>query len=103
LLKYLATLACCALLLSVSSISYAKPKTTIEYGYTLDKYPKVRITNDTSVNLLCYVAIDGYKQKFKLTPQAKSKWYKATDKRFTFDNFSIWCDFANNQPMPDHS
>ncbi len=77
----------------------AEPKTTIEYGYSVEKLPRIRVINETNDSLYCYIAIDGYKRKFIIHAHAKSKWYKATDQRFNFSHFSTWCDYASRYPQ----
>jgi hypothetical protein len=77
---------------------YPKPKYQIEYGFTAEKFAKTRIINETNSVLICYIAIDGYKRFFKLNPYQSSDWFKATDLRFTYRNFSHWCDFSTNHP-----
>jgi len=73
----------------------ATPKITIKHKRSADNFAQVQIINETTKKLLCYVAIDGHKIKFKLNERQKSKWYKATDSRFNHQNFSTWCDYFN--------
>ena len=77
---------------------HAKPKTKTTYGFNLDEFAQVKIKNNTTESLACYVAIDGYKIKFRLPALRQSKWYTATSKRFTYRNFSTWCDFLSLYP-----
>lgn len=86
------------LIILITNIVYAKPKTKTIYGRTLDGFAQVKIKNNTSDALACYVAIDGYKIKFRLTALRESKWYKATDKRLGYRNFSTWCDYLTLHP-----
>lgn len=74
------------------------PQIQIEHGVTLDGFAQIKITNSTTKDLACYVAIDGYKIKFVLHRRAQSKWYKTTDKRFSYDSFSTWCDYIDFYP-----
>jgi len=76
------------------------PKTRLEYGYTPEKFPKVRVINEASITLLCSISIDGYKLKFKLNPSERSQWYKATDKQFVFVDFSVWCEPTDSNAIP---
>ena len=76
----------------------AKPKTKTIYGRSLDGFARVKIKNNTTENLACYVAINGFKVKFRLPALRESKWYTATDKRFAYRNFSTWCDFLALHP-----
>jgi hypothetical protein len=76
----------------------AKPKTKTIYGRSLDGFARVKIKNNTTESLACYVAINGFKVKFRLLALRESKWYTATDTRFTYKNFSTWCDFLTLHP-----
>ncbi len=87
------------ILLSLSIFTaHAKPRITVEHGKTLDGFARIKITNETVEKLACYVAIDGYKIKFKLQARQPSGWYKATDKSFHHANFSVWCDYLDKHP-----
>ena len=77
----------------------AMPKIKIVHDRNTQDYARVRVTNETREELLCYVAIDGYKIKFRLPPLNSSKWYKATDTRFNASHFSIWCDYMDLYPQ----
>lgn len=72
----------------------AKPTISTMHGKNLAGFARIKVINETTKNLRCYVAIDGKKIKFRLTPRASSKWYAATDKRFNYTHFKTWCDFA---------
>lgn len=74
------------------------PKITQEFDVTPRKLTRLRLINETDEKLLCYIAIDGYKRYFKINPYAKSRWYKATSKRFDYMDFSTWCGFARHYP-----
>ena len=76
----------------------AIPNIDTLYGKNKEGYARVKVVNLTTRNLACYVALDGRKIKFKLAARAQSKWYKATDKRFTYKSFSIWCDYIELHP-----
>lgn len=71
----------------------ASPKITVSYEVDKQSYSRVKVKNETKRTLGCYVAIDGFKQKFKLASLATSKWYKATDVRFNYTDFSVFCDY----------
>ena len=81
-----------------SHAALAKPKTKTFYGHSLDGFARVKIKNNTTESLACYVAINGYKVKFSLAALRESKWYTATDKRFAYRNFSTWCGFLAQHP-----
>jgi hypothetical protein len=83
---------------SIVNYVHAKPKTKTTYGRNLDGFAQVKIKNNTTESLACYVAIDGYKVKFRLPALRQSKWYTATSKRFAYRNFSTWCDFLSLYP-----
>jgi len=82
----------------ITDAAQAKPKTKTTYGKSLDGFARVKIKNNTTQNLACYIAINGYKVKFRLPSLRESKWYTATDKRFSYRNFSTWCDYLALHP-----
>jgi len=84
--------------LFVTNMVQAKPKTKTIYGRNLDGFPQVKVKNNTTESLACFVAIDGYKVKFRLPASGQSKWYTASDKRFSYKSFSTWCDFLTLYP-----
>lgn len=84
--------------LLLAGIVEAKPKTKTIYGTSLDGFARVKIKNNTTENLACYIAIDGFKVKFRLPALRESKWYTSTDKRFSYRNFSTWCDYLTSHP-----
>ncbi len=86
------------LLLILTSDVIAKPKTSIEHGRSLEGYARVRINNLITKELACYVAIDGYKVKFRLPALNTSRWITATDTQFNHANFSTWCDYLELHP-----
>ncbi|WDE08084.1 hypothetical protein SG34_000480 [Thalassomonas viridans] len=77
----------------------AMPKIKITHDRNTQNYARVQVSNETREELLCYVAIDGYKIRFRLQPLNSSKWYKATDTRFNASHFSIWCDYMELYPQ----
>jgi hypothetical protein len=83
---------------SIANYVHAKPKTKTTYSRNLDGFAQARIKNNTTESLACYVAIDGYKIKFRLPALRQSKWYTATSKNYTYRNFSTWCDFLSLYP-----
>ena len=85
------------ILLFVPAYAYGPNIETI-FGTTNEQYIRAKITNKTNQELACYLAIDGYKIKFRLPPFQSSKWYKATDRRFTYKDFSTWCDYIKYHP-----
>jgi len=80
-------------LVLVSPFMQAMPKITVSHDINQQQFVRVKVKNETRQVLGCYVAIDGYKQKFTLTALAESRWYKATDRRFKYTDFSVWCDY----------
>ena len=81
------------MLLVVTTIALAGPRISVEYGMDRQKFVKIKVKNETRRTLACYVAINGIKKKFKLTALAKSRWYRATDERFNYTDFSVFCDY----------
>lgn len=92
--KWLVLILLCVYLPAV----YAGPSIKAEFGRTLEGHVRVKVINETNRELACYVAIDGWKMKFRLPPRVHSRWYKATDKRFTVESFSTWCDYIELYP-----
>jgi hypothetical protein len=84
--------------LFVTNMAQAKTKTKTIYGRNLDGFTQVKVKNNTTESLACFVAIDGFKVKFRLPAFRQSKWYTASDKRFSYKNFSTWCDFLTLYP-----
>ena len=74
---------------------YAMPNIKTEFGRSADGMVRIKVINDTNRNLQCYVGIDGRKIKFALAPFKHSKWYKATDSRYTYKSFTTWCDYTD--------
>lgn len=83
------------LIVLMSQAVSAKPKILVKHQRNQYNLAQVQITNQTSKKLRCFVAIDGYKIKFKLPPRLPSKWYQATDPRFNHKSFSVQCDYLN--------
>jgi hypothetical protein len=94
----LITLFLSVFILLITNIVQAKPKTKTFYGRSLDGFAQVKIKNNTTESLACYVAIDGFKIKFRLLALRESKWYTTNDKRFEYHNFSTWCDYLTLHP-----
>jgi len=76
----------------------ALPKINVEHKTNLQGIPSVKITNETTLTLACYVAIDGYKKRFALQPFASSKWFSATSSTYEHTSFSTWCDSIEFHP-----
>ena len=87
-----------AILFSLSSSVNARPHTETVFGKTNEQMVRAKVVNKTKKELACYLAIDGYKIKFRLPPFQASRWYKATDRRFSHRDFSTWCDYIENHP-----
>lgn len=85
--------------LLISLAVEGKPKTTTLFDKTPNGFVKAKIKNETFEELACYIAIDGYKKKFRLSGQMESQWVVATDKRFSYINFSTWCDSIEFYPQ----
>ncbi|XQW85091.1 hypothetical protein ACOYR1_18505 [Thalassotalea piscium] len=77
----------------------SKPKTTTLFNKTSEGFIQAKIKNETIKELACYIAIDGFKKKFRLAGQMESQWVTATDKRFSYTNFSTWCDAVEFYPQ----
>lgn len=86
------------LLCFMSLNAHTRPNTKTVFDVTHDNYTRAQTTNNTAETLVCYMAIDGYKIKYILRPYQRSKWYKATDTRFDYKDFSSWCDYSENHP-----
>jgi len=86
------------ILLSLSINALAMPKIKVKHQRNIKNFAEVQVSNDTMENLICYVAIDGYKVFFRLKAIESSKWYTATDTRFNHKNFSVWCDYLKLHP-----
>jgi len=88
----------CFILLFISTPSLALPKVSLTFGESLNGFARVKITNETTEPLACFVAIDGYKSKFQLRPKSISNWITTTDKRFNYRHFRTWCDYLEVHP-----
>ncbi len=76
----------------------ALPKINVEHNTSMQGVPSVRVTNETTLVLACYVAIDGYKKKFVLQPFGISQWFSAASNAYQHTNFSTWCDSIEFYP-----
>lgn len=85
-------------LLFSSSPLLAAPEVETVFERNLDKLLRAKVINKTKKELACFLAIDGYKIRFRLPPFQQSKWYKATDPRFTYTSFKTWCDYIEHHP-----
>lgn len=81
-----------------SFILSAMPNITTEYGINLEQKVRAKVINKTNKDIVCYLAIDGHKLKFKLGPYQQSRWYNATDVRYKYTDFSTWCGFKEQYP-----
>ena len=91
----------CFILLFISLTVSAAPKTLVKHRFTTDslvRLAEIQVINQTTKDLICYVAIDGHKIMFRLKPRLSSKWYRATHSGFTHSNFSTWCDYLSLHP-----
>ena len=86
-------------LLFFMTFAQAKPKITVITNYSLDNFARIKVLNETTHRLACYVAIDGFKIKFRLQPKRASIWFKANDTRFKPSSFSYWCDYLELYPQ----
>jgi hypothetical protein len=89
----------CFILLTFSQESLAKPKVLIKHQRDINNLAEIQVINQTATELICYVAIDGHKIKFKLPPRQHSKWYRATSPSMNYQNFSTWCDYLSLHPQ----
>lgn len=78
--------------------AFAMPKITVKHQRNVKGLAEVQVSNATMENLICHVAIDGYKVAFHLKAIETSRWFTATDVRFNHTNFSIWCDYLKLHP-----
>ncbi|WP_426359181.1 hypothetical protein ACPUVO_02740 [Pseudocolwellia sp. HL-MZ19] len=76
----------------------ALPRVNIEHMTSVQGVPSVKVSNQTSLTLACYVAIDGYKRKFVLQAFGSSKWFSASSNQYKHSNFSTWCDALEFYP-----
>lgn len=74
------------------------PKFMVKHQRNENNLAEVQVINQTTEALICYVAIDGHKIRFRLLPRQPSIWYRATDPRFNNNNFSTWCDYLSLYP-----
>jgi len=88
----------CTILLIISPLSWSKPKTTITFNVNSAGFTQVKIKNETLTALACFVAIDGFKKRFRLRAKSTSIWITATDTRYNYQNFSTWCDYLSVHP-----
>lgn len=83
------------ILLTLSFASLAKPKILVKYQRNVKNFQEIQVVNQTAKQLICYIAVDGHKIRFKLQPRQPSKWYQATDPTFNPQNVSTWCDYLS--------
>lgn len=85
-------------LVCIPFYSQGLPKFKVEHGKKTNGTPKVKITNETPATLACFIAIDGHKKKFVLTPLKSSRWYVAADNRYDHTSFRTWCGLLDLYP-----
>lgn len=85
-------------LIFINDHAFAMPDIRVEHGKSLEGYARLRIINNTTRPLACYVAIDGYKKRFVLGALKPSIWYKATNMAYNYKHFSTWCDYLEFHP-----
>ena len=88
----------CFIVLAVHTAVYAAPKVTVKHNRNAKNLAEIQIMNQTIESLICYVAIDGHKVYFRLAARQPSKWYVATDERFSHRSYSTWCDYLALHP-----
>lgn len=86
------------ILMILSFSANAQPKFILEHQRNNNNLAEIQITNQTGEVLICSVAIDGHKIYFRLPGYQPSLWYNATDPRFNYKNFSVWCDYIYLYP-----
>ena len=86
------------MLLVFSTSLSARPKILVQHQRSVKNFAEIKVTNETAETLICYVAIDGHKIYFRLQGLQPSQWYKATDTRLNYSNFSTWCDYLYLHP-----
>jgi len=86
------------ILLLLSTSVLAMPKITVKHQRNIKGFAEIQVSNATMENLICHIAIDGYKILFRLKAIESSKWYTATDIRFNHTHFSVWCDYLKLHP-----
>jgi hypothetical protein len=79
----------------LATSAFSKPKHTLKHKRNDKNLAEIQITNQTVEPLICYVAIDGHKIYFRLKAYEPSIWYRATDVRYNYSNFSVWCDYLS--------
>lgn len=92
---YLFFAACFGL---TSFMSQATPNIETVFDKNNEQFARAKVINKTNRELACYLAIDGYKIRFRLPAFQHSQWYKATDRRFNHKDFSTWCDYIEQHP-----
>ena len=88
----------CIIILLITFSAFSAPKTTVKHQRNIEGFAQIQVSNETREKLICHVAIDGHKVKFRLMPIQPSQWYTATDTRFNHKNFSVWCDYLKSHP-----
>jgi hypothetical protein len=68
------------------------------FGESSNGFSQVKVKNETEATLGCFITIDGHKAKFRLRMRSTSRWITTTDARFTYRDFSTWCDYLEVYP-----
>lgn len=87
------------LLMFCSFPALSQAKIQVINGHNVEGFARTQVKNETTKELACWVAIDGFKAKFRLPPAATSRWFTANDKRYSYTNFSTWCDNIEFYPQ----
>lgn len=86
---------CYLMIVLLSFNAFSGPKTTVKHQRNADGFAQIQVINGSMEKLICHVAIDGHKIKFRLMPLQPSQWFTATDTRFNHKSFSVWCDYLD--------
>ncbi|MBA6328948.1 hypothetical protein H4J46_13560 [Colwellia sp. MB02u-6] len=84
IIKYL-----CATAFIISPVIWALPKITLTFGESSNGFSQVKIKNETEKSLAYFVAIDGYKAKFRLRMRLISRWITTTDTGYTYQDLVL--------------
>ena len=88
------------LALAVTSFdAKALAKTRTIYSYSPSGFIQAKIKNETTKELACWIGINGFRHKFRLTALAESRKITANDKRYNYTSINTWCDFIEFHPQ----
>jgi|GEM_PF-617630 len=96
--KFMVKVLCYLMFVLLTFNAISAPKTTVKHQRNAKGFAQIQVINATMEKLICHVAIDGHKIKFRLMPLQPSQWYTATDTRFNYKSFSVWCDYLDLHP-----